>query len=89
MFWNPSKKGYELPYAQRESDPKAFTNYSCPSCGALLIRHSYQKEGKDKVMLRCSLLENRQEKCKEVAFFQGYEGGFWSPKYGNLAEPDQ
>ena len=84
MFWNPGKKVYELPYAQRASDPKAFTDHPCPICGALLIRHSYQKEGKDKVMLRCSLLENRQGKCKEVAFFQGYEGGFWSPKYGDL-----
>ena len=86
MFWNPSKKDYELPYAQRAADPKAFTDYPCPSCGALLIRHQYKKEGKDKTMLRCSLLENRKGKCKEVAFFQGYEGGFWSPKYGNLKE---
>ena len=86
MFWSPTKKGYELPYSQRASDPKAFTNHPCPSCGALLIRHVYQKEGKDKVMLRCSLLENRRGKCKEVAFFQNREGGFWSPKYGNLAE---
>ena len=67
MFWNPQKKGYELPYAQRQADPKAFTNDPCPSCGALLIRHGYKKEGKDKVMLRCSLLENRKGKCKEVA----------------------
>ena len=89
MFWNPSKKDYELPYAQRASDPKAFTDHPCPSCGALLIRHSYKKEGKDKVMLRCSLLENRKGKCKEVAFFQGYEGGFWSPKYGNLTDKEK
>jgi len=86
MFWNPNKKGYELPYAQRAADPQAFTEYPCPSCGALLIRHGYQKEGKDKVMLRCSLLENRRGKCKEVAFFESREGGFWSPKYGNLAK---
>ena len=86
MFWNPAKKGYELPYSQRATDPKAFTDYPCPSCGALLIRHGYKKEGKDKVMLRCSLLENRKGKCKEVAFFQSREGGFWSPKYGNLAK---
>ena len=86
MFWNPTKKKYELPYSQRATDPKAFTNYPCPSCGALLIRHKYKKEGKNKVMLRCSLLENRKGKCKEVAFFQSREGGFWSPRYGNLAE---
>lgn len=84
MFWNPQKKGYELPYAQRQADPKAFTDYPCPSCGALLMRHAYQKEGQAKEMLRCSLLENHKGKCKDVAFFQTREGGFWSPKYGNL-----
>ena len=84
MFWNPSKKSYELPYSQRTVDPKAFTDHPCPSCGALLIRHHYQKEGKDKVMLRCSILENRKGKCKDVAFFQSPGGGFWSPKFGNL-----
>lgn len=84
MFWNPTKKSYELPYAKRPVDPKAFTDHPCPSCGALLIRHTYQKEGVDKVMLRCSLLENRKGKCKDVAFFQSRDGGFWSPKFGNL-----
>ena len=83
MFWNPAKKGYELPYAQRQADPHAFTNHPCPSCGALLIRHKYQKEGQEKTMLRCSIFENRKGKCKEVAYFQGHSG-FWSPKYGNL-----
>jgi hypothetical protein len=35
-------------------------------------------------MLRCSIFEHRQGKCKEVAYFQGREG-FWSPKFGDLA----
>ncbi|MGB3299552.1 MAG: DNA topoisomerase I, partial [Phormidesmis sp.] len=75
-------------YAQRQrdvqSDPKSFTNYLCPSCGALLIKHSYHKEGVSKVMLRCSVVENRKEKCKDVAFFKTREGDFWSPKHGVL-----
>ncbi|MEM8808313.1 MAG: DNA topoisomerase, partial [Cyanobacteria bacterium P01_G01_bin.38] len=83
MFWNPKQKGYELPYAQRTPDPEAFTDYPCPSCGALLERHPYQKDGKAKEMLRCSLLDNRRGKCKEVAYFQSRDG-FWSPKFGNL-----
>ena len=62
-----------------------FCRAKTPSCGALLVRHAYQKEGINKIMLRCSLLENRRGKCKEVAFFQGREG-FWSPKFGNLNE---
>lgn len=88
MFWNANKKGYELPYAQRAVDPADFTNQPCPVCSALLIRHAYKKEGIDKVMLRCSILENRKGKCKDVAFFQSRDGGFWSPKFGILENPD-
>ncbi|UBF30340.1 type I DNA topoisomerase (plasmid) [Kovacikia minuta CCNUW1] len=83
MFWNPQGKRYEMPYAQRTPDPEAFTDLPCPVCGALLERYTYTKEGKEKVMLRCSLLENRRSKCKEVAFFEGRDG-FWSPKFGVL-----
>ncbi|MEO1387990.1 MAG: type I DNA topoisomerase [Cyanobacteria bacterium J06634_6] len=89
MFWNPQKKSYELPYAKRTVDPSAFTNHPCPSCGALLIQHHYQKDGQDKVMLRCSILENRKNKCKEVAFFKTREGAFWSPKFGVLQTVEQ
>ncbi|MEO1635401.1 MAG: type I DNA topoisomerase [Cyanobacteria bacterium J06631_9] len=84
MFWNPKQKTYELPYSERASDPKAFTEYPCPVCSALLIQHHYKKEGKDKMMLRCSLLENRKGKCKDVAFFQMRDGRLWSPKFGEL-----
>ena len=83
MFWNPSADRYELPYAQRTPDPETFTEIPCPVCCALLERYSYTKEGKAKLMLRCSIVENRRGKCKEVAFFEGRDG-FWSPKFGNL-----
>lgn len=83
MFWHPIGKRYELPYAQRTPDPDSFTDFPCPVCGALLERYLYQKEAKEKVMLRCSLLEHRRGKCKEVAFFEGRDG-FWSPKFGTL-----
>jgi DNA topoisomerase-1 len=86
MFWNATRKAYELPYAQRATDPQSITEHLCPVCSAYLERHHYQKEGKDKVMLRCSVPENRRKKCKEVAYFQTKNGGFWSPKFGNLKE---
>lgn len=86
MFWNPKAKNYELPYTQRQPDPETFTDIPCPVCSALLQRYSYTKEGKAKLMLRCSLGENRRGKCKEVAFFEGRDG-FWSPKFGTLRIP--
>ncbi|MCX5964331.1 MAG: type I DNA topoisomerase [Cyanobacteria bacterium] len=86
MFWNPTAKKYELPYASRPIDPQNFTDYPCPVCGALLERYGYVKEGKEKVMLRCSILDHRREKCKEVAYFETQDG-FWSPKFGTIAIP--
>ncbi|PSN76118.1 DNA topoisomerase I, partial [filamentous cyanobacterium CCP4] len=87
MFWNAKAKRYELP--RQATQPAQFTDHPCPVCGALLERYAYNKDGQDKVMLRCSLLDNRRGKCKEVAFFQS-RGEFWSPKFGTLtiAEPD-
>jgi len=83
MFWNAKGKRYELPYGERSLHPDTFTDHPCPVCGALLERYTYTKEGREKTMLRCSLLEHRREKCKEVAFFEGRDG-FWSPKFGTL-----
>ncbi|PZV03359.1 MAG: type I DNA topoisomerase [Leptolyngbya sp.] len=87
MFWQAKTKRYELPQAQRQAlNSEQFTDHPCPVCGALLERYAYTKDGQDKVMLRCSLLENRRGKCKEVAFFQS-RGEFWSPKFGTLKLP--
>jgi DNA topoisomerase I len=84
LFWNPQQQHYELPYAQRSTDPSALTEIPCPVCGAWLERHDYCKDGVDKVMLRCSIPEHRQGKCNKVAFFQ-VKDGFWSPSYGTLS----
>ena len=83
MFWNGKKKSYELPYSQRQPDPSQFTDHPCPVCGAWLERYGYTKEGQAKELLRCSIIDHRKGKCKEVAYFQT-QSGFWSPKYGNL-----
>jgi len=88
MFWNAKGKRYELPYAQRQAHhPELFVDHPCPVCGAMLERYPYTKDGQDKVMLRCSILEHRRGKCKEVAYFQS-RGEFWSPKFGTLKLPE-
>ncbi|MEB3211844.1 MAG: type I DNA topoisomerase [Leptolyngbyaceae bacterium] len=88
MFWNAKAKRYELPHAQRQAvNPEMFVDHPCPVCGAMLERYAYTKDGQDKVMLRCSIQENRRSKCKEVAFFQS-RGEFWSPKFGTLKLPE-
>lgn len=84
QFWNPKTKKYEQPYSDRPVDPNAFTNHPCPVCGALLERYTYTKDKQQKTMLRCSIFDNRKEKCREVAYFESREG-FWSPKFGTIA----
>ncbi len=87
MFWNSQAKRYELPHAQRQAlNPAMFVDKPCPVCGAMLERYTYTKAGQAKEMLRCSILEQRRGKCKEVAFFQS-RGEFWSPKFGTLHLP--
>lgn len=83
LFWNPKTKKYEPPYTSRSLEGQNFTDHPCPVCGALLERYTYRKEEKEKVMLRCSILDHRREKCKDVAFFDTKDG-FWSPKFGVL-----
>jgi DNA topoisomerase I len=84
MFWNAKVKKYELPYGKQEGVAgQNFTEHPCPVCGALLEQYTYTKEGKEKVMLRCSILDHRREKCKDVAFFETKDG-FWSPKFGEM-----
>jgi DNA topoisomerase I len=84
MFWNPTKRQYESPAKERSPDPAAFTNHPCPSCGALLERYQYVRDGQTKTMLRCSIFEHRRQgKCQDVAYFATQEG-FWSPKFGVL-----
>ena len=88
MFWNARAKRYELPHAQRQAlNPGMFVDHPCPVCGAMLERYAYTKDGQDKMMLRCSILENRRSKCKEVAYFQS-RGEFWSPRFGTLKIPE-
>jgi DNA topoisomerase I len=68
---------------QQAPDPQALTDSLCPVCGAFLERHPYQKDGINKVMLRCAIPDHRRGKCKDVAFFES-RGEFWSPKFGTL-----
>ncbi len=80
------KSNYELPYSERKDAPKAesITEYPCPVCNSTLESYDYSKEGKKKTMLRCSNSKNRQNKCKEVAFFESKTGNWWSPKFGEM-----
>ncbi|MBD1896956.1 type I DNA topoisomerase [Coleofasciculus sp. FACHB-129] len=86
MFFNVSTLEYELPDAKRKNPPRSDkpSQHSCPICGSSLERYKYTKNGQDKVMLRCSNPKTKQNKCKEVAFFESKKGNWWSPKFGEL-----
>jgi DNA topoisomerase I len=70
--------------SKSSTNSSSATEYDCPVCNSPLERHEYSKEGQAKIMYRCSNPKTRQNKCKEVAFFETKRGGWWSPKFGEL-----
>jgi DNA topoisomerase-1 len=88
MFWSDRSNEWQLPQAKTEqpSSPAKLTEHLCPVCQKPLEEYSYSKNGQAKSMLRCSDAEARTKpKHKDVAYFQGKEGQWWSPKLGTLS----
>jgi len=89
LFWSDRTQQWEQPRSkavshQAESSSK-LTAYPCPVCGQPLEEYPYQKDGQQKVMLRCSDRTKRQEsKHKDAVYFYTAKGSFWSPKFGDL-----
>ncbi len=77
-------KGGGKPASQSAPSAIATTEHNCPVCQSSLERYNYSRDGKNKAMLRCSKQENRRDSCKDVAFFQQNQNGWWSPKFGEL-----
>jgi DNA topoisomerase I len=86
MFWSDRSSEWQLPQAKTEqSSPAQLTDHSCPVCKKPLEEYSYTKDGQAKSMLRCSdAVARSKPKHKDVAYFRGKEGQWWSPKLGNL-----
>jgi DNA topoisomerase I len=90
LFWSDRTQQWEPPRrkaasAQVDSSAAKLTSYPCPVCGQMLEEHVYQKDGQQKVMLRCSDRTKRQEsKHKDAVYFYTTKGNFWSPKFGDL-----
>jgi DNA topoisomerase-1 len=86
MFWSDRSNEWQLPQAKTEqSSPVKLTEHLCPVCQKPLEEYSYSKDGQAKSMLRCSDAAARaKHKHKDVAYFRGKEGQWWSPKLGNL-----
>ena len=82
--WEPPRNKGGNPEANRNN--VRLTEYSCPVCGKPMEEYSYQKNGKDKKLLRCSDTKvRRQTNHKDAVYFQTKEG-WWSPKHGELKE---
>ena len=84
MFWSERSGVWEPPKPKSEAVPGTLTEYPCPVCQKPLEEYHYSKNGKDKMLLRCSDTVARQKpKHQEAVYFQTAEG-FWSPRFGNL-----
>jgi DNA topoisomerase I len=94
MFWSDRFSNgdatrtneWQIPQPKTEqSSPAKLTEHPYPVCQKPLEEYSYSKDGQSKSMLRCSDTEARSKpKHKDVAYFRGKEGHWWSPKLGNL-----
>ena len=91
LFWNDRQQQWEAPQskpvtAATEQTAKKQTEYRCPVCQQPLEEYTYQKDGQQKVMLRCSDAQARQNKQhQDAVYFYTAKGHFWSPKFGELS----
>jgi DNA topoisomerase-1 len=83
-FWNSYTHQWSAPQPKSEAVRGKITAYSCPVCKQPLSEYSYQKDGQQKLMLRCSEPTARQKNNHKQAVYFQTERGFWSPKYGEL-----
>lgn len=90
LFWSDRTKQWQLPSAKPEggtapSVSPVTTEYPCPVCGQPLVEISYHKDGEPKVMLKCSTqAATGDRKHKDVVYFKGKGGQWWSPKFGEM-----
>ena len=86
MFWSDRSNEWQIPQPKTaQSSSTKLTEHPCPVCKKPLEEYSYNKDGQSKSMLRCSDTGARSKpKHKDVAYFRGKEGAWWSPKLGNL-----
>jgi DNA topoisomerase-1 len=85
MFFDAKLDKWVQPGQSQPDSGGQLTNFSCPVCHKPLQEYAYQKEGQDKVMLRCSNSKGvKDTRHKDVAFFMTKDGQWWSKKYGIL-----
>jgi DNA topoisomerase I len=87
MFWSDRSNEWQLPQPKTSQlSPAKLTAHLCPVCQKPLEEYSYNKDGQAKSMLRCADAAARTKpNHKDVAYFRGKEGQWWSPKLGNLS----
>ncbi|EAZ88454.1 type I DNA topoisomerase [Crocosphaera chwakensis] len=85
MFFDKKLNKWVQPGESKPNSGEELTQYSCPVCSKPLQEYSYQKDGQDKVMLRCSNSKGvKDSRHKDVAFFMTKDEKWWSKKYGIL-----
>ncbi|MBL1177001.1 type I DNA topoisomerase [Pantanalinema sp. GBBB05] len=84
MFWSDRSSTWEQPRPLCEQTPAKLTEHLCPICQMPLEEYFYQKAGQEKVMLRCSDRQARQQSQHEGAVYFQTANGFWSPRLGEL-----
>lgn len=85
MFFDAKQDKWVKPGESQPTSGGQLTNFSCPVCNKPLQEFPYNKDGQDKVMLRCSHSKGAKDtRHKNVVFFMTKDKKWWSKKYGIL-----
>lgn len=85
LFWSETAKQWQRPTNRAASSKATLTAHLCPICKQPLEEYHYQKDERDKALLRCSSKAARTDKKHQEAVYFQTEKGWWSPKLGELS----
>jgi len=86
MFWSDRTNQWETPQVKtRISSHAVLSKFACPVCKKPLAEYLYNKNGEDKLMLKCSDLNAmKRPDHSDLVFFWTTQKKWWSKKFGDL-----
>ncbi len=80
LFWSQSANRWMRKGESNSSpsNPRELTDFVCQCCGAKLEKYVYQKDGQEKLMLRCSAGCYKKPEMGDLAIYFQTKKGFWN-----------
>jgi DNA topoisomerase I len=93
LFWSEFSRQWEAPRSRtmeslRNQADTVLTKHPCPVCKKPMEEYSYEKDGQQKKLLRCSDAKARGDRKHQDAVYFKTAKGWWNPKRGELNTPE-